>query len=373
MLHINRVNLSVIEMPLKLPFFTHLGTVKKRQSIIIEVMDRDGVSGLGEAVAFSSPWYTEETTQTVLHMMKDFLIPKLFTEKINHPAGISSIFDSIRRNEMAKSGIETAIWDLYAKKQGIPLSILLGGSRSEIRTGAVVATQNEEEALKQIEYFQEQGYQRIKVKISPANDIDFLRAIRKEYPHIPLMADANSAYTLNDVGRLKVLDEFQLLMIEQPLSVTDMVDHATLQRQIATPICLDESITSYHDAYSAIQLESCKIINIKMGRVGGLENARRIHDLCVKHQIQIWCGGMIEFGVSRAHNIALATLEGFTIPGDIVSSNHYWEEDIIEPFVEVKNGVISVPAEVGIGFSINRKRLKEVTIYNEEFVKGKGV
>ncbi|MBS4200103.1 o-succinylbenzoate synthase [Bacillus sp. FJAT-49732] len=373
MLHIDRVRLSLIEMPLKKPFFTHLGTVHNRQSIIIEVVDRDGVSGFGEAVAFSSPWYTEETVQTELHMLKDFLIPKLFTEEINHPKEISSIFGSIRRNEMAKSGIETAIWDLYAKKQGQPLSYLLGGNRKEVPAGAVVAAQNIEKALKQIGDFQEQGYQRIKVKISPENDIHLLREIRKEYPYVPLMVDANSAYTLDDIDRLKALDEFRLLMIEQPLSITDMVDHATLQKQISTPICLDESITSFQDAYSAIQLGSCQIMNIKMSRVGGLENAKRIHDLCVEHHIQVWCGGMIEFGISRAHNIALATLEGFTIPGDIVSSNHYWEEDIIEPLVEVKNGMISVSTEAGIGFTINRKRLKEVTIYSEEYEKGKGV
>ncbi|MCR2821765.1 o-succinylbenzoate synthase [Lederbergia panacisoli] len=373
MLHINRVCLSLIEMPLKKPFTTHLGTVKKRQSIIIEVVDADGVSGFGEAVAFSSPWYTEETTATVLHMLKDFLIPKLFKEKINHPKEVSSLFDSIRRNEMAKAGIESAIWDLYAKKQNQSLSRLLGGTRREIPAGAVVATQDIHKALKQIEIFQNQGYQRIKVKINPEIDVVLLKEIRKVYPDIPLMADANSAYTLADADHLKALDEFKLMMIEQPLSVTDIIDHAMLQKQISTPICLDESITSFHDAYSAIKLGSCRIMNIKMGRVGGMENARRIHNLCVDHQIQVWCGGMIEFGVSRAHNIALASLSGFTIPGDLVSSNHYWEEDIIEPIIEVKNGIISVPVEAGIGFSINRKRLKEVTIFNEEYKKGKGV
>lgn len=372
MLHIERVHLSLIEMPLKKPFTTHLGTLKNRQSIIIEVIDRDGVSGFGEAVAFSSPWYTEETTKTEWHILNDYLIPRLINQEINHPNEVSSLFDSIRRNEMAKSGIETAIWDLYAKKQAEPLSKLLGGSRNEVPTGAVVATQNAEAAIKQIEKFQEEGYQRIKVKISPENDIDFLKVIRKEYPNLPLMADANSAYTLDDIERLKALDDFQLMMIEQPLSVTDMVDHATLQKQISTPICLDESITSFHDAYSAIKLGSCQIINIKMGRVGGLENAKRIHDLCIEHHIKVWCGGMIEFGVSRAHNLALATLEGFTIPGDIVSSQHYWEKDIIEPFVEVNNGMISVPTGAGIGFSINRKRLKEVTISYEEYVKVAG-
>ncbi|MBS4216720.1 o-succinylbenzoate synthase [Bacillus sp. FJAT-49711] len=373
MLHIDRVHLSLIEMPLKKPFTTHLGTVKNRQSIIIEVIDSDGISGFGEAVAFSSPWYTEETTATVLHMLNDFLIPKLLNEKINHPQEVSRLFASIRRNEMAKAGIETAIWDLYAKKRDQSLSALIGGSRTEIPAGAVVATEDVLHALRQIELFQKQGYQRLKVKISPENDVRFLKEIRKEYPNIPLMADANSAYKLADVDQLRALDEFRLLMIEQPLAVTDMVDHATLQREISTPICLDESISSIHDAYSAIQLGSCKIMNIKMGRVGGLENAKRIHDLCVDHQIQVWCGGMIEFGISRAHNIALATLPGFTIPGDIVSSNHYWEEDIIEPFVEVKNGMISVPAEAGIGFLINRKRLKEVTISYGEYIKGKGV
>ncbi|MFS0613977.1 o-succinylbenzoate synthase [Lederbergia ruris] len=365
MIDIVKAQVSIIAMPLKQSFSTHLGTVREREAIIIELCDREGEIGIGETVAFSSPWYTEETVKTAYHMQKDFILPMVLQKKFAHPSEFTREFSSLRGNPMAKSGIETALWDLYAKKQGKSLSTILGGERNEVRAGAVVATQDVTDALKQIEQFSEQGFERMKLKISPANDIEFIKAIRREFPDVPLMADANSAYTLDDVDRLRALDEFDLLMIEQPLGTTDIVEHAILQKQINTPICLDESITNVHDVKSAIQLGSCQIINIKVGRVGGLTNAKQIHDLCQENQLQVWCGGMIEFGISKAHNLALASLPAFTLPGDLSPSTHYWEEDILDRPVEMEKGKITVPTLPGIGFSLNERRVEEVRLHKE--------
>lgn len=361
-MQISSIILHVIQMPLKAPFTTHLGTVSEREGIIIEVIDEDAIRGFGEGVAFSSPWYTEETVKTSLHVIEDFLIPLILNIEISHPKELLSILEPIRGNNMAKSALETAVWDLYAKRSGQPLSRLLGGTSDRIPSGVVVATASIAEALSQIENNLAEGYRRFKVKIQPGRDVELISEIRRQYPDLPLMADANSAYSLSDVERLKALDEYNLMMIEQPLGFDDIIDHACLQKSIRTPICLDESIHSIEDARVAIELGSCKIINIKMGRVGGLTEAKRIHDYCQEKGIEVWAGGMIEFGISRAHNIALASLPGFTIPGDISSSSRFWEEDIILPEVIVENGYIKVPKEAGIGFDINQKRLREVTV-----------
>lgn len=364
---IKAVKLSIVKMPLKHPFTTHLGSVAEREAMIVEVEDRDGFIGYGEGVAFSSPWYTEETVQTSYHVLKDFLIPLLNKKGISHPDEAFLLFSSVRRNYMAKAALETALWDLQAKLEGLPLSTLIGGTMEAIPAGVVVGNPDLPEALKQIEGYLEQGFKRVKVKISPKDDFQYISGIRKQFPDLPLMADANSAYSLEDVGRLKALDAFGLQMIEQPLGYDDIIDHAKLQPQIETPICLDESIVTFDDARKAIELGSCKVINIKIGRVGGLGEAKRIHDYCVSKEIPVWAGGMIEFGISRAHNIALASLSGFTIPGDISGSDHYWEEDIIQPEITVHNGMIKIPERPGIGFELNRKRMREVTVFEERF------
>ncbi|MFJ7755483.1 o-succinylbenzoate synthase [Peribacillus muralis] len=362
---LSSITLKVIMAPLKQPFKTHLGTVNDREVIIIEAQDEDGLIGYGEAVPFSSPWYTEETIKTCLHMLEDFLIPLTLASKPRHPVELQSLWSGIRRNAMAKSALEQAILDLYAKQKEIYLGRLFGGERSEVAAGVVIASNDAEDAIRQIEGFSRSGYQRYKIKIDPRHDIELLAEIRGVYPDIPLMADANSAYTLDDIPHLQKLDEYKLMMIEQPLGHDDIVEHARLQKRLQTPICLDESINSYHDADSALSLGSCGVINIKMAKVGGWTEAVKIHDLCVEKDVPVWCGGMIEFGISRAHNIALATLKGFTVPGDISSSSRYWEEDIIEPEVVVKNGAIQVPEKAGIGFSINEKRLKALTTYRQ--------
>ncbi|WP_042460789.1 o-succinylbenzoate synthase [Neobacillus dielmonensis] len=364
-MNIKSIELFVIKMPLKQPFITHLGEVSEREGIIIKALDKDGIAGYGEGVAFSSPWYTEETVATSLHMLSDFLIPLLQKRPISHPEQASKLFHSVRRNNMAKAAIETALWDLYAKQHAEPLARTIGGTAKMIPSGVVVAAQSMTKAQEQIEQYLADGYKRIKVKINPDMDYPFLSEIRRRYPNLPIMADANSAYTLKDVDRLKALDELDLLMIEQPLAHDDLIEHAILQKQIKTPVCLDESIVSFEDARKAIEYGSCKIINIKIGRVGGINEAKRIHDYCLERGIPVWCGGMIEFGISRAHNIALASMPGFTIPGDISASNRFWNEDIISPEVTVENGLIAVPQSPGIGYELNDKRLEQTLVHKK--------
>lgn len=369
MIDIHKVVLHHLDLTMKTPFHTSIGTVHKRESIIVEIIDREGITGWGEVVAFSTPWYTEETIQTCLHMLRDYFIPYLLKKSFTHPEDIAPFFRKFKRNHMAKASLEGALWDLYAKKERKPLSKVLGGTRQEIESGVVIGIGPLPSMIQQIERFMEEGYKRYKIKIDPSNDIEVVEGIRYKFPDLPLMADANSAYTLADVVRLQELDRYQLLMIEQPLSADDIIDHATLQKQLKTPICLDESIVTSEDARKAIQLGSCKIINIKPGRVGGLTESKKIHDLCLKNNIAVWCGGMLETGVSRAHNIALASLPNFVIPGDISASSRHWHEDIVEPQIEVKNGKIQVPTGNGIGFTVERKALEKFRTTSLEFIK----
>ncbi|MGJ7920335.1 o-succinylbenzoate synthase [Neobacillus sp. LXY-4] len=367
MIKIKTITLYLISKRLKLPFSTHLETVNDREAIIVEVTDHQGFQGYGEVVAFSSPWYTEETVSTCFHMLKDYFIPLLKKESITHPNEVTALLNKYKRNQMAKAGLETAIWDLFAKRQQMSLSSLLGGSKTKISSGVVVGTSSIKDAISQIESYLADGYQRVKLKISPDHDINLIEPIRKQFPNLSIMADANSAYSLKDIDRLKALDQYGLLMIEQPLAHDDIIDHATLQKEIQTPICLDESIVTYEDARKAIELGSCQVINVKIGRVGGLQTAKQIHDLALQKGIDVWVGGMLEFGISRAHNIALASLPGFTIPGDISASSRYWDEDITLPEVTVENGYIEVPKGPGIGFDINKFSLEKSTVFKESF------
>jgi o-succinylbenzoate synthase len=364
---IKSITLHIISMPLKKPFVTHLQTVEKREGIIVEVQDADGLIGLGEGVAFSTPWYTEETVKTSYHMLKDVLIPLMNSNPFKHPKEIGKRFKAVRGNAMAKAALEMALWDLYARQHNVPLSEMIGGTRSEILAGAVVGANSLNEMIKQAGELVEEGYQRIKLKISPGADIVIVKELRDHFPSLSLLADANSAYSLEDKIGLQALDEFGLEMIEQPLGVDDLVEHSLLQKELSTPICLDESIVTPHDMKSAIYLNSCGVVNIKLGRVGGYTSALEIYRLCQENHIKVWCGGMIEFGVSRAHNLTLATLEGFSIPGDISSSSKYWEEDIITSPIVVKNGVVDRLDGPGIGVELNRKRLSSVTIGKEMF------
>lgn len=365
---LKKIVLHKLNMRLKFPFRTSFGTLQDKAFFIIEAIDENGNSGFGESVAFTSPWYTEETTATNEHVMKDFLIPMLQHTQFDHPDDLTGIFKPIKRNNMAKAAIEGAIWDLYAKQQGKTLAEALGGTKSEIDVGVSLGIQPTIDGLlEDIDNHINQGFKRIKLKIKPSQDLEVLQKVRRHFPTTQIMADANSAYTLHDMDHLKKFDELDLMMIEQPLAHDDIIDHAKLQQEMSTPICLDESIHSYDDARQAIELGACQVINVKIGRVGGLTEAKRIHDLCQEKNIPIWCGGMLEAGVGRAHNVALTTLPNFSMPGDTAGSSRYWEKDIIKPEVVVQNGTITVPTMPGIGYEIDRDALKEFSIGEFEF------
>ncbi|MBB6444221.1 O-succinylbenzoate synthase [Bacillus benzoevorans] len=365
---LDRVILRHLQMKQKSPWVTSYGTMTAKDFILIEVIDEDGISGWGESVAFQTPWYTEETVKTNWHMLEDFLIPLALQSPIEHPDDLNRRFAFMKKNHMAKAAIEGAVWDLWAKKQQMPLSRALGGKRKQIEVGISIGIQESEEQLQHvIEGFLAEGYRRVKVKIKPGQDLSVIESIRKRFPNLPLMADANSAYTLKDIDILKELDQYQLMMIEQPLASDDIIDHAALQGLLKTPLCLDESINSAEDARKAIDLGSCKVINLKIGRVGGLSESLKIHHLCQEKGIDLWCGGMLEAGVGRAHNIAITSLEHFTLPGDTAGSSRYWDRDIIEPEVTVEGGLITVPEKPGIGYEVNRPMVDYYTLSSSTY------
>ncbi|MCI3197986.1 o-succinylbenzoate synthase [Bacillus sp. HU-1818] len=369
MIQIEKITLYHVSMKLKKPFKTSIETLQERKFLIVEAIDQSGVVGWGEVSAFSSPWYTEETIQTCLHMLKDFFIPNVVGREFTHPSDVPNSLERFKGNRMAKAGLESAVWDIYAKRKGITLAEALGGSRGKIPAGVVVGLAPLDDMLRDIEQYIKEGYQRIKIKIQPGNDIELLKAIRSRFPQVPLMADANSSYQLKDISRIKELDDFHLMMIEQPLQADDIVDHRHLQKHLKTAICLDESICSADDARRAIELGSCKIINIKPSRVGGLTEALKIHDLCKEHHMPVWCGGMLETGISRAQNVALASLPQFTIPGDISSSSRYWEEDIVTPDIRIDKGFISVPEKPGLGVEVNQEIMRKYVTKMDVFTR----
>ena len=351
---IKEVVLYRLHMTLNNPFTTSFGTVRHKDFFLIEVKDESGKTGYGESVQFAIPWYTEETTETVFHMMEQFLIPQLLGRTITHPDKVSVLFQTVKRNHMAKAALEGAVWDLYAKRKGRPLYQLLGGVRNKVEVGISLGMEEKiTDLLQKIDTYVQKGYKRVKIKVNRDQDITVLKEIRRHFPDVPLMVDANSAYTLEDLDHLRRFDEFGLLMIEQPLAEDDIFDHAIVQREIETPICLDESIHSYTDVKLAVALGSCRVINIKQGRVGGLSVAKQMHDYCAANDLKVWVGGMLDGGVGRAQNIALATLQQFTFPGDIGASSHYWERDIIIPEVEVVDGTIRLSDRPGIGYDID--------------------
>ncbi|WP_313892662.1 o-succinylbenzoate synthase [Psychrobacillus sp.] len=365
---IKEVNIRKMKMMMKSPFTTSFGSFQEKEFSLIEVKDELGNTGWGESTAFQSPWYNEETQETSLHMLRDFLIPLVLKKEINHPDEISKLFAPIRKNNMAKASLEGAIWDVYAKRNKLTLAEALGGTAEKIEVGISIGIQNTiDDLIELVRGYIEEGYKRMKVKIKPGHDVEVIRALRQAFPTVPLMADANSAYTLEDIDLLKQLDEFNLTMIEQPLASDDIIDHAKLQKELLTPICLDESIHSLEDARKAFELGSTKIINIKIGRVGGLTEAKKIHDFCMENRIPVWCGGMLESGIGRAHNVALTTLPNFILPGDTSGSSRYWEEDIIIPEVVAENGYITVPTAYGIGYEPNLEAMDRYTVDQFQF------
>jgi O-succinylbenzoate synthase len=367
-LHLERAELREIELPLKSPFETSFGCTTQRRILIVRVFDKSGASGYGECVAAEGPFYNHETVDTAWLITAKYVGPLLKLAGVETAREVNTALAPIRGNQMAKAGVEAAIWDLEAKLAGRPLWQHLGGVRDEINCGVSIGLQETtEKLLEKVAHELESGYQRIKIKIKPGKDVQLVEAIRSQFPPITLSVDANSAYSLNgDLSLVHQLDQHNLLMIEQPLAPGDLVDHAKLQRKIKTPICLDESICSLSDARHANELGSCRIFNIKLGRVGGHTEVQLIQAYAVEHGIPVWCGGMLEAGIGRAHNIALSTLPGFTLPGDVSASARYWEEDIIEPPVTVsRRGTIKAPAGHGIGYEVNEARVEALTVRRE--------
>lgn len=362
------IELREIRLPLIHFFETSFGRTTERRIILIRVIDSDGAEGWGECTAGEGPFYSEEWTETAWATLKDFLAPMAIGRDVDNAETVGELMKSVRGHRMAKAAIETACWDLEAKKAGLPLWKHLGGVQSEIPCGVSIGIQDSpEQLIEKIERELSAGYQRIKIKIKPGWDLDIIRRVRERFPDIRLMGDANSAYTLADVSLFKALDEFNLMMLEQPLAYDDMFDHAELQKQIKTPICLDESVKTSADATHAIALGACRIINVKLGRIGGHAQAKRVEAVARENGIPVWCGGMLESGIGRAHNIAMATLAGFTLPGDISASARYWEEDIIEPAVTVSpRGTIAAPARPGIGFEVNHARIDKFAVRSEQ-------
>jgi o-succinylbenzoate synthase len=367
-LRIEAITIREIQARLKAPFETSFGTTWQRRIVLVEVLS-EGLSGWGEVTAGEGPFYNSETTDTTWLILREFIAPLALKQSSVSTESVNTVLEPIRGNEMAKAALENALWDIEAQRRDVPLGKALGGTFTEIPSGVSLGIQNSpKELLALVAKELAAGYQRIKIKIKPEKDLEVIAAVRKEFPAAKLMVDANSAYRLADSERLKKFDAYDLMMIEQPLAWDDIFDHATLQKQLRTPICLDECIHNVHHARAALELSACRIINIKLGRVGGHNEAKHIEEVCRQRSVPVWCGGMLESGIGRAHNIAMATLPGFVLPGDVSASQRYWDEDIIEPEVEVSaRGTIRVPTAAGLGYAVRRKRVEQLTVRSETF------
>ena len=365
-MRIDRITLREIRMPLVHPFETSFGRTTERRILLVEV-EEDGAVGWGEVTCGERPFYNEEWVDTAWLILRDFVAPRILNIDIASAADVAGRCSHIRGHHMARGGLETAAWDLEARKLGLPLWKHIGGSRTEIDCGVSIGIQDSvEELLGLIEREVKAGYQRIKMKIKPGWDVEVVRQVRTAFRTIRLMADANSAYMLSDAAHLQRLDEFDLMMIEQPLSHDDIIDHARLQARLDTPICLDECIRTARHAEQAIEMQAGRIINIKLGRVGGFSEALSVHNAARAHGIPVWCGGMLESGIGRAHNIALSTLDNFTLPGDVSASKRYWKRDIIRPPVEVgPEGTITVRDEVGFGYELDHDYIDALSVREE--------
>jgi len=350
-------------MRLKAPFETSSSITRDRRVLLIEV-GSDGLSGWGEITVDDDPFYNSETTDTAWHILRDFIVPLTVGKTVATAQEVGTLMSRIRGHEMARAGLENALWDIESQQKDVPLHKLLGGTLTEIPCGVSLGIQPRVELLiTKVGEELEAGYQRIKLKIKPGNDLETVKEVRKAFPAAKLMVDANSAYGLQDAALLREFDTCDLLMIEQPLAWDELYEHATLQAQLQTPICLDECIHNARHAVAAIELGACRVINLKLGRVGGHSEAKRVHDVCRERTIPVWCGGMLESGIGRVHNIAMSTLPGFVLPGDVSASQRYWQEDIIEPEVEVTaRGTIQVPESPGLGYSVRHDRIERLTV-----------
>ena len=360
---IDQINLRHLRMRLRTPFETSFGRSETRDCILIEAF-ADGLIGWGECVADADPGYSYETVQTAWHILKDFLFPAILNRELESPSDLQDRMNFVRGHPMAKAGLEMALWDLMGKSQRLSLRQLFGGQRERVNVGVSIGIQESPAALvRTVEGYLAQGYRRIKIKIKPGRDIADAQAVRQAYPDLRLQVDANSAYQLDTAQVLLPLDNLDLLLIEQPLPEDDLWDHSQLQKKFKTAICLDESILSARHARQALEMKACRVINIKAGRVGGLREGIAIHDLCWAQKIPVWCGGMLETGVGRASNLALASLPGFILPGDISASERYYLEDVTQDsFTLNPDSTITVPSDPGLGVSINPEALKRVTM-----------
>jgi O-succinylbenzoate synthase len=364
---VDRIVLRHIRMPLVHFFETSFGRTFDRDIVLVEAVSGE-TSGWGEVTAGENPFYNEEWTGSIWPLLIDYIVPRILKHEFADASEVNARTEHIRGHNMTRGGVEAAIWDLEARLKNVPLWKAIGaGARHEISCGVSIGIQDSvEQLLDKIETEIAAGYQRVKMKIKPGWDVDVIRQVRERFPQIKLMADANSAYTLADIDHLKKLDDFYLMMIEQPLAHDDIIDHAELQAALQTPICLDECIRSAHHAEQAIRLKAGRIINIKLGRVGGFGEAKRVHDLCQADNIPVWCGGMLESGIGRAHNIALSTLPNFVLPGDVSASKRYWKRDIVTPPVEVSAaGTIMVSDSPGFGYEIDRDFLETLIVRQE--------
>ncbi len=367
-MRIDQIELRHIKMKLIQPFETSMGVENFEEHIIVRV-EAGGVTGWGECVVEPLPWYSPETVTTAWHILRDGLIPAVLGQESDTVGGFIHRWQWVRGHRMAKAGLESALWDAWAKQQDIPLSRALGGNRDKVEVGVSIGIQSAPQVLvDETRGFLDQGYKRIKIKIAPGRDLSYIEAIRRVYPDILFQVDANSAYRIEDADTFRAMEPYNLLLIEQPLGFEDIFDHARLQKMIQTPLCLDESIHSLGDARAALGLESCRIINIKPGRVGGFSESIKIHDYCREKNIPLWHGGMLESGIGRAGNLALASLPGFTLPGDISASKRYFEEDIVEPeFCVQPDGMMQVPQNAGIGVEVIAARLDKITVTRQTF------
>jgi o-succinylbenzoate synthase len=368
-MRITRVEIRELRLRLVHFFETSFGRTIERRIMLVRVFDHDGAEGWGECTTGEGPFYSEEWVDGAWEVSRGFLVPMVLGREVESASGVGALMARVRGNRMAKAAIENACWDLEAARLGVPLWRHLGGVRREIPCGVSIGIQDTpEQLLDKIAAELEAGYQRIKIKVKPGWDREVVERVRARFPGVRLMIDANSAYTLEDVPLFRALDEFDLMMVEQPLAYDDMFDHAELQRQIRTPVCLDESVRSAEDARKALALGACRIVNVKLGRVGGHAEALRVEAACRERGVPVWCGGMLESGVGRAHNIAMATLEGFTLPGDVSASARYWTEDIIEPPVTVSPaGTIEAPDGPGLGFRVRTDLVESLTVRSETF------
>jgi O-succinylbenzoate synthase len=361
-MRLERVEARHLALPLLRPFETSFGRTTRKEFLLLAV-SAEGLTGYGECVADVDPYYLPETLGTVLHILEQFLVPRALATDLTRPEDLAPALRQVRGHEMAKAALEMAVFDLFARRAGVPLYRLLGGRPGFIAAGVSIGLQPDAAALvERVEAEVAAGYRRIKIKIKPGQDLALVEAVRSRFPEVPLMADANSAYTLADVPLFQALDACGLTMIEQPLGWDDIVDHATLQARIRTPVCLDESIRSADDARRALALGACRVVNVKAGRVGGFAGSRAVHDVCVAAGVPVWCGGMLESGVGRLANVHLQTLPGFTLPGDTSASARYFAEDLVEPPVTVtRDGLIAVPEGPGLGHDLVWPRIERAT------------